>query len=72
LVLIDEKAGRKVAKALGLKVKGTLGLLLLAYRKGIINKTEAENILGKLEKSFLRISPNLISWFRKELRRVNE
>lgn len=72
MVLIDEKAGRKVAKALGLKVKGTLGLLLLAYRKGIINKTEAENILGKLEKSFLRISPNLISWFRKELRRVNE
>ncbi|WP_456324023.1 DUF3368 domain-containing protein, partial [Desulfonauticus submarinus] len=62
MVLIDEKAGRKVAKALGLKVKGTLGLLLLAYRKGIINKTEAENILGKLEKSFLRISPNLISW----------
>lgn len=29
-VLIDEKLARRVAKGLGLKVKGTLGLLLIA------------------------------------------
>ncbi|WP_461834793.1 hypothetical protein [Desulfothermus sp.] len=68
MVLIDEKAGRKVAKAIKVKVKGTLGLLLMAYHKCIINKTEAENILKKLDESFLRISPNLISWFKKELK----
>ena len=70
LVIIDEKAGRKVAKASGLKVKGTLGILLMAYRKNIINKIEAEEAIKKLEKSFLRISPNLISWFYKELNKV--
>jgi predicted nucleic acid-binding protein len=31
-VVIDEKKGRKVAKRMGLKVIGTLGLLALAYK----------------------------------------
>ena len=39
-VVIDEKKGRKVAKAMGLKVIGTLGLLALAHTKGIIEDME--------------------------------
>ncbi len=30
-VLVDEKLGRRTAKAVGLRVKGTLGILLVAY-----------------------------------------
>jgi predicted nucleic acid-binding protein len=39
-VVIDEKKGRKVAKRMGIKVIGTLGLLTLAYRKGIVEDIE--------------------------------
>ena len=37
-VCIDEFAGRKYAKLLGLDVIGTLGLLLIAKNRGYVNK----------------------------------
>ena len=36
LVIIDEKIGRNVAEYLGLKVTGTLGVLLKANQQGLI------------------------------------
>lgn len=35
-VIIDERAGRRVAEALGLRVAGVLGLLVLAKHRGLI------------------------------------
>ena len=66
--IIDEKAGRRVAKAVGLKVKGTLGVLLNAYDKCLLNKKDMETIIVTLENSFLRISPKLIKWFKEQLK----
>jgi hypothetical protein len=37
LVLIDEKAGRKIATNLGLSVVGSAGVLLAAKRRGLID-----------------------------------
>lgn len=36
LVLIDERQGRRIARRLGLTVKGTLGLLVEARRQGLV------------------------------------
>ena len=47
LILVDDKEARKVAKNLNLKIMGTVGLLLLAKKQGLIKKIRPE--INKLE-----------------------
>jgi len=42
LVLLDEKAARKVAKRLGLQVLGTIGVLIWAKRAGLIDSLKEQ------------------------------
>lgn len=67
-VLIDEKLTRRVAKGLGLKVKGTLGLLLIACRTGLVSKEEARAAAQELASGLFRISDRLFQWFEDQLR----
>ena len=53
-VLIYERLGRKVAQSRNLPVTGTIGLLLIAKKKGII--TEIKPILDQFLKQGKRIS----------------
>ena len=39
-VIIDERRGRRIAKSLGLRVRGTLGILLELKRKGLIDSVK--------------------------------
>ena len=39
-IIIDERRGRRIAKSLGLKVRGTLGILLELKRKGSIDSVK--------------------------------
>jgi predicted nucleic acid-binding protein len=45
-VLIDERAGRRIAKRMGLPITGTLGVLLLARRRQLIG--ELQPVLDEL------------------------
>ncbi|NOZ77166.1 MAG: hypothetical protein GXO65_05765 [Euryarchaeota archaeon] len=47
-VLLDDDAAREVASHLGLPVRGSLGVLVLAARDGILGKKEALKALDRL------------------------
>lgn len=65
--LIDEKLARQVAKAVGLRVKGTLGVLLVAHRIGLLSRKEALEAVWKLARSSVRLSDKLVRWFEEQV-----
>lgn len=56
-IIIDESKGRSVAKRLGLKVTGTLGIIIKAKEQGLIKS--GKDILIKLEKHGFWLSERL-------------
>jgi len=58
LLLMDERKGRAKAKAIGIEVTGTIGILLLAQEKGITIDLQTE--LEQLRNHGFRISAALI------------
>ena len=57
LLLIDEREGRQHAKKLGLRVAGTVGILLKAKRIGLISSVK--NDIEKLKDAGFRISKDV-------------
>lgn len=66
-VLIDEKLARQIAKAVGLQVRGTLGVLLAAYRTGLLSREDSLRAVRELARSSVRLSDRLVRWFEEEL-----
>lgn len=62
--LIDEREGRKVAKSLGLKVTGILGILLRAQQAGELESLQPviDNLISK---AGFRIAPELLAQILK-------
>lgn len=67
LLLMDERAGRAVAQALGLKVTGTAAVIGMAKSRGLIRS--ATEVFARLHGSDFRISAEVI---RTILKRVGE
>jgi predicted nucleic acid-binding protein len=57
-LLVDERAARRAAGALGLGVIGTLGVLLAAKRKRLI--TEVRPLVDELLRQGFWVSPRLV------------
>ena len=66
-VLLDDKKARQIAKQLGLEIIGTIGLILRAKRKGLIEKVKP--VLNELIMAGFRIKVNL---YQEALRLANE
>ena len=58
LLLIDERKGRSAARRLGLAVKGTLGVLLTARRRGLIGAVAPP--IEELQRSGVYLSASLV------------
>lgn len=64
LLILDEKRGRKVADALGLRMTGTAGLLADAVAVGLI---DFEDVFARLAKTGFRLSSQVVEALRRDL-----
>ena len=59
LLLMDEHKGRSVAKQLNVRHIGTVGVLLLAYDKGVIQQDDVKSCLDTMLANHIRLDRNL-------------
>ena len=57
LLLMDERKGRQIAQSMGIKITGTLGILVQAKKFGLVN--EIKPLLDSLLNANIRISESL-------------
>jgi len=67
-VILDDRIARLKAKSMELKVKGTIGLLRLAYDKGLIDKGKLVQALRGLKEHGFRVSDEIINEVLRKLK----
>ena len=59
VLLMDERKGREVAKKMGIKIAGTMGILAQAFDEKILTKKDIERCIECLKENEIRISQKL-------------
>jgi predicted nucleic acid-binding protein len=70
--LIDEKTARKIAKLYGINSLGSLGILIIAFKKKLLNEKEIKEILDKILNTNFRISWKLLQDFWDEIEKIKK
>lgn len=66
-LIVDELKARKVALRMGLKITGSIGIILYSYDKGYINKEEVLSYLETFKLTNRYISDNLYEKLRNKI-----
>lgn len=61
-LLMDETAGRKIAKSMGIHIMGSIGIIIAAYDEGIINAEDVWISVEKIRNSNRWISKDLLQY----------
>ncbi len=67
MAIVDDLAARRCAKAMGIASRGTLGVILIARRRGLIPSARA--IVDELRRSGMRLANDVMD---RALREVGE
>lgn len=70
VVVLDERAARMLARSLGIRYTGLLGLLIEAAHEGRIRPSEAEQSIDALNASGFWLSPGLLASGRRALQQM--
>ena len=70
VLLMDEAKGRQVASRYGLQIMGTVGILLQAFKDGLLSYHEIIDCVFSLRRNHRRISENLLMDLMKEIERI--
>ena len=60
LLLVDEASGRRGAKSMGIEIMGSVGILVSAFRKGLLSEDEANDAFRRIRNAERHISERLI------------
>ena len=69
VLLMGEAAGRRVAKSMGLRILGSLGILLAAYDEHILTAEDVDAAVDTLKNANRRISGELVAYARTYVRK---
>lgn len=66
-VLIDERLARQVARAIGLRPKGTAGILLAAFEVGLVGAADVLAAVDDMLDAGIRMGPGVTGWLRAQM-----
>ncbi len=70
LFLSNERKVRRAAKEEGFAVAGTIGIILMAVKKGLLDGAEALSLLEKMKSQDFRIHPDILQKAAKMLEEI--
>jgi len=71
-ILIDERAARKAAQIHGIKPRGSLRILLLAFKKNLIPQEDIKEILAQMTREKFRLGADVINEFWDFFDKINK